>query len=79
MTLLVFSSTTMAEVAVIVHPSNNDALDSDSIARIFLGKDKTFPSGIQAIPITQTGNSEIAFNEKVIQRSASQLKAYYKL
>lgn len=69
----------MAEVAVVVHPSNNDALDGGDISKIFLGKAKTFPSGGQAVPINQSVNTGIntEFEEKVLNKSASQLKAYW--
>ena len=63
-------------VTVIVHPSNGDALDQAAISRIFLGKAKSFPSGGAAVPITQEAAAD-EFNEKVLNKSASQLKAYW--
>ena len=73
-----FSMHTFA-VTVIVHPSNAASLDKSSISRIFLGKAKSFPGGGQAVPINlaegSTGSKD--FNSKVLNKSASQLKAYW--
>jgi len=69
----------MAEIAVIVHPSNNAAIEKVTVSRIFLGKLKSFPGGAQAVPITQKEGSAISneFNKKVLKKSSSQLKAYW--
>ena len=66
-------------VNVVVHPSNADSLDENTISRIFLGKAKTFPGGASATPIDQAEGSAAAeeFNSKVLNRSSSQLKAYW--
>jgi len=69
-----------AEVAVIVSASNgNGSLDQDTISRIFLGKTSNFPDGSQAIPVDQTegSTSRDSFNDKVLGKSSSQLKAYW--
>jgi len=69
-----------AEVAVIVSAGNaNNALDQDTIARIFLGKVSSFPDGSQAIPVDQNEGSASreAFSDKVLGKSSSQLKAYW--
>ncbi len=69
-----------AEVAVIVSASNgNGSLDKDTIERIFLGKTSSFPDGSQAIPVDQNEGSAAreAFNDKVLGKSSSQLKAYW--
>jgi ABC-type phosphate transport system substrate-binding protein len=68
-----------AEVAVIVHPSNGDALDKDSISRLFLNKAKAFPSGAKAEPVA-LGEGQAAtdeFNGKVLNKSAAQLTAFW--
>lgn len=77
--LTLFSSVSMAEIAVIVHPSNASNLDDSSITRIFLGKAKSFPDGSQAIAVNQTEGSATTnyFNENLVGKSASQLKAYW--
>ena len=66
-------------VSVIVHPSNGASLDKSSISRIFLGKAKSFPGGGQAVPINLEDGSGGSndFNDKVLNKSASQLKAYW--
>lgn len=76
---LLISSTAIADVAVIVHPSNAATLDENTISRIFNGKAKSFPDGAQAVPINQIESSEVAqaFNANVMKKSASQLKAYW--
>lgn len=69
-----------AEVAVIVHPSAGvDSLTEDDVARLFLGKAKSFPGGAQAVPINQNEGSAARdkFNESVCKKNASQYKAYW--
>ncbi len=69
-----------AEVVVIVHPSASVAsMTSDDVARIFLGKSNSFPSGEQAVPINQDEGSPVRdkFNEAICKKNASQYKAYW--
>lgn len=69
-----------AEVAVIVHPSAGfDSLTEDDVARLFLGKSKSFPAGGQAVPVNQNEGSAARdkFNEGVCKKNASQYKAYW--
>jgi ABC-type phosphate transport system substrate-binding protein len=69
-----------AEMAVIVHPSASFAsLTEDEVARIFLGKSKSFPGGAQAIPVNQDEGSAVRekFNETLCKKNASQYKAYW--
>jgi len=68
-----------AEVAVIVNPSNGDALDKDSISRLFLNKAKAFPSGTQAEPIALAEGAAATdeFNGKVLNKTAAQLTAFW--
>ena len=75
---MLFASQAFA-VTVIVHPSNAASLDKSSISRIFLGKAKSFPGGGAAVPITLAEGSagSDAFNSNVLNKSASQLKAYW--
>lgn len=75
-----FASATWAEVAVIVHPSAGfDSLTEDDVARLFLGKSKSFPNGAQAVPVNQNEGSAVRdkFNEGVCKKNASQYKAYW--
>lgn len=70
----------MAEIAVIVHPSAGfDSLAEDDVARIFLGKSKSFPTGAQAIPVNLNEGSATRekFNEAICKKNASQYKAYW--
>ncbi len=68
-----------AEVAVVVHPSNSNTLDTGYIGRIFLGKKKAFPDGSTALPVSQLEASAVTseFAKKVLGKSKSQLKAYW--
>lgn len=77
--LALFASVAQAEVAIVVHPSNAASIDQSSIARIFLGKMKSFPGAGQAVPLNQSeSNAATAeFNSKVLKKSGSQLKAYW--
>lgn len=76
--LSVCSFGAFAEVAVIVNPSNANALDTDTIKKIYLGKTKSFDNGNKVNPATQNGTA-IAdeFNSKVVGKSSSQLNAYW--
>ena len=69
----------LADVAVIVNPNNSDALDKNSISRIFLNKAKAFPSGTKAEPVAlgegQSATDE--FNSKVLNKTAAQLTAFW--
>jgi ABC-type phosphate transport system substrate-binding protein len=75
-----FSSVAFAEIAVIVNPSAGfDSLTEDDVARIFLGKSKSFPGGAQAVPVNQNEGAAARdrFNEGVCKKNASQYKAYW--
>lgn len=74
-----FSFTAMADVAVVVHPSNDASLDKGAIGKLFLGKKKSFDNGRAAIPINAAPGAGVRdeFNEKVVGRSSSQVKAYW--
>lgn len=76
---LLLASTAMAEVSVIVHPSNASVLDKDAISRIFLGKTRGFPGGGDAIPVTFKDGSASSkeFTKSVLSKSPKQLKAYW--
>ncbi|WP_045855993.1 type 2 periplasmic-binding domain-containing protein [Teredinibacter purpureus] len=76
---LMVSHSTLAEVAVIVHPSNADAFADKDVTKIFLGKVKTFPSGGAVLPLGRAEGAEVTseFNSKVLDKSASQLKSYW--
>lgn len=68
-----------ADVAVIVHPSNNDALDQEMISKIFLGKTKAFPTTGSAVPLDLADSEAIKedFQNKVLKKNKSQYNAYW--
>lgn len=77
---LSFSCFSMAEIAVIVHPSASfNSMTEDDIARIFLGKSKRFPNGNQAVPVNQLEGlvTRDKFNEAICKKNASQYKTYW--
>lgn len=77
---LLASTLSFAETAVIVSASNtNGSIDKATIAKIFLGKSKSFPDGSAATPVDQNDGTAAreAFNSAVLGKSASQLKSYW--
>lgn len=79
LTSVLCSQVVMAEIAVIVHPSNANALDEATISKIYLGREKSYADGSSVIPmsLSETAAASTAFNEKVLKKSSSQLKAYW--
>ena len=77
--LAVFSSAAMAEVAVIVHPSNNVTLDQAEITRLFTGRGTSFNNGSKATPfnLAESAAARADFDSKVLGKSSSQMKAYW--
>ena len=69
----------LAEVSVIVHPSNTAKIDPVAIERIFLGKEKAFSNGTKALPLNLAAAApeREEFETKVLDKSPSQLKAYW--
>jgi len=76
---LVASTISLAGVAVIVHPANNNILTQDDIANLFLGKKKSYPDGSEAIAIDQNDGTETrdAFTKDVLKKTNQQLKAFW--
>jgi ABC-type phosphate transport system substrate-binding protein len=77
--VLTFSSFASAELTVVVNPANASALDSKTIQRIFLGKEKKFSDGTESLPVNQGADNEIRqnFDQEVLGRSSSQVSAYW--
>jgi len=77
--LLFASMTAAADVSVIVHPSNANAVDASTIEKIYTGKVKTFADGSKATPVRLSEGNPVSeeFNTKALNKSASQLKAYW--
>lgn len=73
------SGMAMADVAVVVHPSNTDSLDQATISRIFLNKKKSFPSGNKALPLAMAEGDAATeeFNSAVLKKTAAQLTAFW--
>jgi ABC-type phosphate transport system substrate-binding protein len=69
----------MAEVVVVVHPSNDAALDKKMVQRIFLGKEKKFSSGKEVLPVNQVPSSATrgSFDSDTLGRSSTQIAAYW--
>jgi len=68
-----------AEIAVVVNPANANAVSADDLNRLFLGRASSFADGTKATPLNmaegQAAREE--FDNKVLNRSSSQLKAYW--
>ncbi|MEW6994992.1 phosphate ABC transporter substrate-binding protein [Colwelliaceae bacterium MEBiC 14330] len=76
---LLFSINLNAAQVVVVNPSNNTTVNKNEISRIFLGKLKAFPGGGSVVPVNQKSGSagKVEFDQKVVGKSASQIKAYW--
>ena len=68
-----------AELVLIVHPSNDAALDSKTAQRIFLGKESKFSNGKEVLPINQVpeSSSRALFDSETLGRSSTQVAAYW--
>jgi ABC-type phosphate transport system substrate-binding protein len=77
--LLLFANFALAQVVIVVHPSNTAALDSKLVQRIFLGKEKKFSSGSVTVAVNQSPDSSIrqTFDQDILGRSSSQVSAYW--
>lgn len=76
---LIFSGLVCAEGAVIVHPSNANAMTASDISRIFLGKKKTYPDGREAVPVDLKDGDTVRsdFVSSVLSKNDQQIKAYW--
>ncbi|WP_395339556.1 phosphate ABC transporter substrate-binding protein [Ningiella sp. W23] len=77
--LLSLASSALAELTVIVNPANSSNLDSKTVQRIFLGKDKKYADGSESVPVNQSADSSIRqdFDDSILGRSTSQVSAYW--
>ena len=77
--VLLFTFSSFANVAVIVNSANSAAIGEADVSRIFLGKVKTFSTGDKITIVNLKYNHETRneFEEKVLKKSASQVKAYW--
>jgi len=77
--LVLLSSSAFAGIVVIVHPSNTNNIDAASIKQIFTGKASSYDDSSEAIPLNLGPKNAATdeFNDKVLRKSAKQLKAYW--
>ena len=78
--MLPASNAAAEEIAVIVNPANPiDSLEKSDVARLFLGRAQNFPGGGKASVVTSDEGTatRAAFEDKVLGRSESQMKAYW--
>lgn len=78
-TSLLTANLVFAKVAVIVHPNNLSDFDKSTIKKLYLGKKKYFSNGKTAIVFSLNNSNPVMteFNEKVMDKSNSQIKAYW--
>ncbi len=72
-------SLALADVSVIVNAANGATINEGDLPRIFLGKVKQFSSGdkITIINLKFKQATRNEFEKKVLNKSASQVKAYW--
>ncbi len=76
---LMGSFTVNASLSIVVNKANDAEIDEKTVQRIFLGKEKKFSNGNEAVPINLTTNNagRSVFDEQVLGRSSSQVSAYW--
>jgi len=69
----------IADVAIVVHPSNTSDFNKSTIKKLFLGKSKSFSNGRVALLLSSSATAAATkeFNKKVIGKSNSQVNAYW--
>ena len=77
--LLVFPLSAVAEIAIVVHPTNTSEFSNNYLKKIFLAKTKKFPSGESAVVVDQKSGSDIRKNflKNLLNKSENQMKAYW--
>lgn len=77
--ILLFSTATYADVVVIVHPSNNNSFAKEEIEALFMVKKSSFADGAKASAYYLSADDPVRhqFDEKILGKSSSQLKAYW--
>jgi len=74
------SSSTHAELAVIVAPSTDiDSISIEQLQRLYLNRANRFPNGVRLIPVDQkTGTPQaLEFTEKALGKSSTELSEYW--
>ncbi|MBZ9611401.1 phosphate ABC transporter substrate-binding protein [Rheinheimera maricola] len=77
--VMALSISVHAEISVIVNPGNANAVSTDDLNRLFLGRTSSFADGSKATPLNLAEGqaSRDEFDSKVLSRSSAQLKAYW--
>lgn len=77
--LIAWVPISFAELAVIVHKDNKDAMDANYLQMIFLGKAKGFPTAGKAVPLDLEEGSATreVFLKEVAKKTKSQYSAYW--
>lgn len=63
----------MAQIAVIVHPSNTSNITSEELVRIYTGRSNAF----NAVNLVESLPLRAQFDEKGVGRTSAQLKAHW--
>lgn len=63
----------LANIAVIVHPSNNATINADEIVRVYTGRSNAF----QAVNLAESVPLRGEFDQKGVGRTSAQLKAHW--
>lgn len=77
--LLSFSLLGRAELLIIVHADNFETMNENYVRNLYLGKSKTFPSGLPAT-VYDLKSEQAAFKsfiKQVLRRNESNLNAYW--
>lgn len=76
---LLLSQTCLADIAVIVNPSNTNQLTPAEVRQIFLGKTHAFPNGQKVVPydLPDSEPGKEVFAEQVLRKSISSLNSYW--
>ncbi|WP_417593844.1 phosphate ABC transporter substrate-binding protein [Oceanospirillum sp.] len=79
LTLLLATSSAMADVVVIAHPSGPDSMAKNDIRDLYIGRSKQLPGGQTADPIDLSQGQALRdeFHTKVTGRSQAQLNAFW--
>ncbi len=66
-------------IAVVVHPSRDQSLPRDDVARIFLKKQRFWDDGAAIIPLNREAGSAIreAFTRRIFGMASTELAAYW--
>jgi ABC-type phosphate transport system substrate-binding protein len=69
----------MADVVIIVHPSNTAEVKFSDVNKLYLGRQHEFSNGTKAkmYALPEDHVTTFQFNDKVLSKTTSQLKAYW--